>query len=89
MVEKAITEYSKRVVFIASVFDKLVDWGIPSDLIKMIEFPLAMPIVTERFLPDTRSEAIQTPVIPQLTMEMPIIKIEKENDMRKNCCRRD
>jgi len=55
MVEKASTEYSKRVVFIATVFDKLVDWGIPTDLIKLIEFPLAMPDVSERFLPELRS----------------------------------
>jgi len=83
MVEKANTEYSKRVVFIATVFDKLVDWGIPSDLIKLIEFPLAMPDVSERFLPDTRSEASQKPVIPQSTMEMPVVKTQKEVDMRK------
>ena len=83
MVEKDHTEYSKRVVFIATVFDKLVDWGIPSDLIKMIEFPLAMPDVSERFLPDTRSETIKNPGIPQSVMEIPVVKIQKENNMRK------
>ena len=81
--EKAHTEYSKRVVFIATVFDKLVDWGMPPDLIKLIEFPLAMPDVSERFLPDTRSVAIKNPVIPQSTMDMPIVKTQKENNMRK------
>jgi len=83
MMEKAHTEYSKRVVFIATVFDKLVDWGMPPDLIKLIEFPLAMPDVSERFLPDTRSVAIKNPVIPQSTMDMPIVKTQKENNMRK------
>jgi len=42
-----------------------------------------MSDVSERFLPDTRSEAIKKPVIPRSTMEMPVAKTQKENDMRK------
>jgi len=87
MVEKANTEYSKRVVFIATVFDKLVDWGIPSDLIKLIEFPLAMPSVSEKFLPDTRSDTeenlVNAGLVPQPSMNMPAMEPCAANDMRK------
>jgi len=87
MVEKANTEYSKRVVFIATVFDKLVDWGMPSDLIKLIEFLLAMPSVSEKFLPDTRSDTeenlVNAGLVPQPIMNMPAMKTCAANNMRK------
>ena len=83
MVEQANTEYSKRVVFIAKRFDKLGGWGIPSDLINMIEFLLAMPNVSEKGLPDTCADAIKKPVIHQSTMDMLMLKTQNENDMRK------
>jgi len=83
MVEKNNAEYSKRVEFISTVFDKLIDWGTPMDLIKLIEFPLAMPTVSEIFLPDTRSDEAQKHVVPQPTIEKPMVKTCAENDMRK------
>jgi len=87
MVEKANTEYSKRVVFIATVFDKVVDWGMPSDLIKLIEFPLAMPSVSEKLLPYTRSDTeenlVNTGLVPQPITNMPAMKTCAAHDMRK------
>ena len=79
MVENGSAEYSKRVVYMATVFDKLINWGIPLGSIKLIKFPLAMLNVSERFLPDT----VQKPEVPQSTMEMPMMKTGAENDMRK------
>jgi len=47
MIETGNAQYRKRVVFISTVFDKLIDRGIPFNFIKSIDFSLVLPAVSE------------------------------------------